>query len=34
MGLSDERISGYLRMEWMGEHALKRLAKAMNVNCV
>jgi hypothetical protein len=33
LGLSDERILRYLKTEWMSNSELKRLAKAMNVNC-
>jgi hypothetical protein len=33
LGLSDERICRYLWTEWMSEHELKRLAKAVNVLC-
>jgi hypothetical protein len=31
IGLSDERISCYLRTEWMSEKDFKRLAKSVNV---
>jgi hypothetical protein len=33
LGLSEERICEYLRTEWMSDEDLKRLAKALNVNC-
>jgi hypothetical protein len=33
LGLSDERIVTYLKTEWMSRSELKRLAKAMNLNC-
>jgi len=34
IGLSDERICEYLRTEWISKQDLRRLAKALNVNCV
>ena len=33
MGLSDERICDYLKTEWMSNEDLKRLAKALKVEC-
>ena len=33
LGLGDERICEYLKTEWMSEEELKRLAKALNVEC-
>ena len=33
MGLSDERICQYLKTEWMSDGELKRLARALNVEC-
>ena len=33
LGLSDKRISSYLRTEWMTDEEFKRLANAMNVKC-
>lgn len=33
MSLSDERICDYLKTEWMSNNDLKRLAKALKVNC-
>jgi hypothetical protein len=33
MGLSNERICQYLKTEWISDHELKRLAKALNVEC-
>lgn len=32
-GLSEERICEYLKTEWMSEQELRRLAKALKVNC-
>ncbi len=32
IGLSEERISCYLKTEWMSENDLRRLAKSVNVN--
>jgi hypothetical protein len=32
LGLTDERISCYLKTEWMSQEDLKRLAKSVNVN--
>lgn len=33
LGLSDKRICQYLMTEWMTDKDLRKLAKAMNVNC-
>lgn len=33
LGVSDERICAYLKTPWMSGQELKRLAKALNVNC-
>jgi hypothetical protein len=33
LGLSDKRICQYLMTEWMTDEDLRKLAKAMNVNC-
>jgi len=33
LGLNDERICEYLKTEWMSDESLKRLAKALNVEC-
>jgi hypothetical protein len=33
LGLSDERICKYLKIEWMSDRDLKFLAKAVNVTC-
>ena len=33
LGLSDERIFGYLKTEWMSTEDLKRLAKTVDVKC-
>ena len=33
LGLSDERICQYLKTEWMSNEDLRKLAKALNVNC-
>jgi len=33
MGLNDDRICDYLKTEWMSNEDLKRLAKAMKVEC-
>jgi hypothetical protein len=33
LGLSDERICQYLKTEWMSDEDLRKLAKALNVNC-
>jgi hypothetical protein len=33
LGLSDEKICRYLKTEWMSNDDLKRLAKALNINC-
>jgi hypothetical protein len=33
LGLSDKRISAYLKTEWMTDEELRRLADAMNVKC-
>jgi hypothetical protein len=33
LGLSEERICEYLKTEWMSEQELRRLAKALKVNC-
>ena len=33
LGLSDEEICRYLKTEWMSNGDLKRLAKALNINC-
>ncbi len=32
LGLSEERISCYLKTEWMSENDLRRLAKSVNIN--
>jgi hypothetical protein len=33
LGLSDKEICRYLKTEWMSNNDLKRLAKALNINC-
>lgn len=33
LGLSDERICGYLKTEWISDRDLQFLAKAVNVTC-
>jgi hypothetical protein len=33
LGLSDEEICRYLKTEWMSNDDLRRLAKALNINC-
>jgi len=33
LGLSEKRICEYLKTEWMSDEDLRRLAKALNVNC-
>lgn len=33
LGLSDKRICEYLKTEWISDHDLERLAKAVNVDC-
>jgi hypothetical protein len=33
IGLSDERICQYLKTEWMSDQDLKRLARALDVDC-
>jgi hypothetical protein len=33
LGLSDKRICTYLKTEWITDDDLRRLAKAVNVNC-
>jgi hypothetical protein len=33
IGLGDERICQYLKTEWMSDEDLRKLAKALNVNC-
>jgi len=33
MGLGDERICDYLKTEWMSDEDLKRLARALKVEC-
>jgi hypothetical protein len=33
LGLTDKRICAYLKTEWMTDDELRRLAKAVNVNC-
>ena len=33
LGLSDKRICGYLKTEWMNRDEFMRLTKSLNVNC-
>jgi hypothetical protein len=33
LGLSDERICRYLRIEWMSDQDFERLAKTLNIDC-
>ena len=34
LGLSDKEICKYLKIEWMSNEDLKRLAKTLNLNCI